>query len=115
MQLRVYRRILIGSNAICSHSFPCLLVEGLGVGGGGGDVSVTGSLVGASGELEGMGSLEVSVARALVRGRVVFGKVEVFSKAGKHGGLWVDHCCDLKLLVFKNAVGWDKQQAELAR
>ncbi len=34
-----------------------LLVEGLGVGGGAGDVGVTGSLVGASGELELVGGL----------------------------------------------------------
>ena len=64
-----------------------LLVERLGVGGGGGDVSVTGSLVGAGGELEGGGSLEVVVtARGVGRG-VVLLKVEV-SKAGKH-------CCGL--------------------
>ena len=36
-----------------------LLVEGLGVGGGGRDVGVTGSLVGAGGQLELVGSLEV--------------------------------------------------------
>ena len=35
-----------------------LLVEGLGVGGGGRDVGVTGSLVRAGGELELVGSLE---------------------------------------------------------
>jgi hypothetical protein len=38
-----------------------LLVEGLGVGGGGSDVSVTGGLVGAGGELELVGGLEVGV------------------------------------------------------
>ncbi len=38
-----------------------LLVEGLGVGGGGSDVRVTGSLVGAGGELELVGRLEVGV------------------------------------------------------
>ena len=37
-----------------------LLVQGLGVGGGGRDVGVTGSLVGASGELELVGSLEAA-------------------------------------------------------
>ena len=68
-----------------------LLVEGLGVGGGGGDVSVTGSLVGASGELQSLSSLEVGVTRALVRASVVSGEVEVFSKAGKHCGFWVKH------------------------
>jgi hypothetical protein len=41
-----------------------LLVEGLGVGGGGRNVGVTGSLVRAGGELELVGSLEASrVAR----------------------------------------------------
>jgi hypothetical protein len=54
-----------------------LLVERLGVGGGGGDVSVTGSLVGASGELEGSGGLEVGVAGRGVGGGVVLLEVEV--------------------------------------
>jgi len=48
-----------------------LLVEGLGVGGGGRDVGVTGSLVGASGELELVGGLEVGVAGGAVGGGVV--------------------------------------------
>jgi hypothetical protein len=39
-------------------SFHSLLVQGLGVGGGGRDVGVTGSLVRAGGELELVGSLE---------------------------------------------------------
>ena len=38
-----------------------LLVEGLGVGGGGRDVGVTGSLVRAGGELELVGGLEVGL------------------------------------------------------
>ena len=44
------------------HVLPAdnLLVEGLGVGGCGRDVGVTGSLVGAGGELELAGGLEVS-------------------------------------------------------
>ena len=68
-----------------------LLVERLGVGGGGGDVSVTGSLVGAGGELEVLGSSEVDVAGRLVGSGVVSGKVEIL-KAGKHRcGLWVKH------------------------
>jgi hypothetical protein len=61
----------------------CLLVERLGVGGGGSDVSVTGSLVGASGELEGSSSLEVGVARRGVRSGVVLLEVEV-GKLGEH-------------------------------
>ena len=60
-----------------------LLVERLGVGGGGSDVSVTGGLVGASGELEGSGSLEVGVAGGGVRGGVVPLEVE-FSELGEH-------------------------------
>ena len=64
----------------CSKS---LLVERLGVGGGGSDVSVTGGLVGAGGELEGGSGLEVVVARGGVRGGVVLLEVEV-SKLGEH-------------------------------
>jgi len=48
-----------------------LLVEGLGVGGGGGDVGVTGSLVRASGELELVGGLEVGVTGLTVGTGVV--------------------------------------------
>ena len=61
-----------------------LLVEGLGVGGGGRDVGVTGSLVGASGELELVGGLEVSVAGGAVGGGVVL-KIE---EKGEHGVFW---------------------------
>ena len=57
-----------------------LLVERLGVGGGGGDVSVTGSLVGAGGELELVGGLEVGVAGGAVGGGVIL-EVE---KKGEH-------------------------------
>ncbi len=60
-----------------------LLVERLGVGGSGSDVSVTGSLVGTSGELEGGSSLEVGVARRGVRSGVVLLEVEV-GKLGEH-------------------------------
>jgi hypothetical protein len=63
-----------------------LLVERLGVGGGGGDVSVTGSLVGASGELEGSGGLEVGVAALGVGGSVVLLEVEV-AELGEHCGV----------------------------
>ncbi len=48
-----------------------LLVEGLGVGGGGHDVGVTGSLVGAGGELELVRGLEVGVAGLTVGTGVV--------------------------------------------
>ena len=60
-----------------------LLVERLGVGGGGSDVSVTGGLVRAGGELESSGSLEVGVAGGGVRGGVVPLEVE-FSELGEH-------------------------------
>jgi hypothetical protein len=43
-----------------------LLVQRLGVGGGGGDVGVTGSLVGAGGLLEVLGSLHVSLLGVVV-------------------------------------------------
>ncbi len=48
-----------------------LLVEGLGVGGGGRDVGVTGSLVGAGGELELVGRLQAGIAGGAVGGGVV--------------------------------------------
>ena len=52
-----------------------LLVQGLGVGGGGRDVGVTGSLVRAGGELELVGSLQVGITGTLV-GVVVLLKIE---------------------------------------
>jgi hypothetical protein len=48
-----------------------LLVEGLGVGGGGRDVGVTGSLVGAGDELKLVGRLQVGIAGGAVGGGVV--------------------------------------------
>ena len=48
-----------------------LLVEGLGVGGGGRNVGVTGSLVRAGGELELVGGLEVGIAGGAVGGGVI--------------------------------------------
>ncbi len=59
-----------------------LLVEGLGVRGGGRDVGVTGSLVRAGGELELVGRLQVGVAGRAVGGGVV---LEVEEK-GEHAG-----------------------------
>jgi len=58
-----------------------LLVEGLGVGGGGRDVGVTGGLVGAGGELELVGRLQVGIAGGAVGGGVI---LEVEEK-GEHG------------------------------
>ena len=63
-----------------------LLVEGLGVGGGGRDVGVTGGLVGAGGELELVGGLEVGVAGGAVGGGVV---LEVEEKG--------EHFCDAEV------------------
>ena len=48
-----------------------LLVQGLGVGGGGRNVGVTGSLVGAGGELQLVGGLEVGIAGRAVGGGVI--------------------------------------------
>ena len=62
-----------------------LLVEGLGVGGGGRNVGVAGSLVGAGGELELVGSLEVGVAGLAVGTGVVLRKVCAESKKPQEG------------------------------
>ena len=53
------------------HVSTSLLVERLGVGGGGRNVRVTGSLVRASGELELIGGLEVGIAGGAVGGGVI--------------------------------------------
>ncbi len=59
-----------------------LLVERLGVSGGGGDVSVTGSLVGASRKLQSGGSVEVSRTSGVVGLSVASDEVE--SKSREH-------------------------------
>ncbi len=61
-----------------------LLVQGLGVGGGGRDVSVTGGLVGASGLLEVLGGQQVGVTSGSVLGGVG-GEAGVHGRAGKGG------------------------------
>jgi hypothetical protein len=61
-----------------------LLVERLGVGGGGRDVGITSGLVGASGLLEGLGSSKVSVTSGGVLGGVA-GEAGVHGRAGKGG------------------------------
>ena len=63
-----------------------LLVERLGVGGSGGDVSVTSSLVGTSGLLQSLSSSQVGGAGSVVGGGVVGHKVEggAFGEEGKH-------------------------------
>jgi hypothetical protein len=65
------------------HASTSLLVQGLGVGGGGGDVSVTGGLVGAGGLLQSGGILEVGATSGVV-GLGVAGD-EVESEKGEHG------------------------------
>ena len=62
-----------------------LLVERLGVGGGGSDVGVTGGLVGASGLLEVLGSEQVGGTSFGVLGAVQ-------GEAGVHGGEFREHC-----------------------
>ena len=79
-------RLSFGINSQEQQSFlrrRNLLVEGLGVGGGGRDVGVTGGLVGAGGELELVGRLQVGVAGRAVGGGVV---LEVEEK-GEHGAV----------------------------
>jgi hypothetical protein len=60
-----------GSTLQADYKKQRLLVEGLGVGGGGRNVGVTGSLVRAGGELELVGSLEVGIAGGAVGGGVI--------------------------------------------
>ena len=62
-----------------------LLVQGLGVGGGGRNVGVTGSLVGAGGELELVGGLQVGVAGGAVGGGVILQKEFAGSKKPQEG------------------------------
>ena len=62
-----------------------LLVERLGVGGGGSDVGITGGLVGAGGLLEGLGSGQVGVTGGGVLSAVS-------GEAGVHGGEFREHC-----------------------
>ena len=67
-----------------------LLVERLGVGGGGRNVGVTGSLVGASGELELVGGLEVRVAGGAVGGGVIL-QTQVAAVSNKKPGQGDNH------------------------
>ena len=59
-----------------------LLVERLGVGGGGSDVGIAGSLVGASLLLELLGSLQVSCASRLVGSLVLAGLADEVGDGG---------------------------------
>ena len=72
-----------------THAQPHLLVERLGVGGGGSDVGIAGSLVGASLLLELLGGLQVGRAGIFVGLLVLAGLAdEVFDRGGKEG----EHC-----------------------
>jgi hypothetical protein len=63
----------------------CLLVERLGVGGGGRDVGVTGGLVGAGGLLESLGSVQVSSTGLGVRVGVLLDVVvDYIGEKGEH-------------------------------
>ena len=73
-----------------------LLVQRLGVGGGGSDVGIAGSLVGASLLLELLGSLQVSRTSRLVGSLVLAGLADEVSdsgggKGGEHGPLLCEH------------------------
>jgi hypothetical protein len=70
LQLWMSRLLIMHGNNFCDrdtiwHALH-LLVESLGVGGGGSDVSIAGSLVGASGLLQGLGSLHVCLLSMVV-------------------------------------------------
>ena len=72
-----------------THVQPHLLVERLGVGGGGSDVGIAGSLVGASLLLELLGGLQVGLAGIFVGLLVLAGLAdEVSDSGGKEG----EHC-----------------------
>ena len=60
-----------------------LLVEGLGEGGGGSDVGIAGSLVGAGGLLQSLSVSEVSSAVGLVGGGVVGLEIDI-EESGEH-------------------------------
>mmetsp|Transcript_41680 Transcript_41680/g.87038 ORF Transcript_41680/g.87038 Transcript_41680/m.87038 type:complete len:105 (-) Transcript_41680:93-407(-) len=79
-----------------------LLVEGLGVGGGGRNVGIAGSLVRAGGELELVGRLQVGIAGGAVGGGVI---LEVEKES--------EHFCTRKklvrrlLVILQNYINYD--------
>ena len=77
------RRIYNYSNCPSLTSQTNLLVEGLGEGGGGSDVGIAGSLVGAGGLLEGLSVQKVSSAVGLVRSGVVGLEIDI-EESGEH-------------------------------
>ena len=77
--------ILFGSLPSSFFGRRNLLVEGLGVGGGGRNVGVTGGLVGAGGELELVGGLQVGVAGGAVGGGVILQKKSAERKKPQEG------------------------------
>ena len=66
--LKIITSTTFRSSTVC---FQSLLVQGLGVGGSAGNVGIAGSLVGAGGELELVGRLQVGIAGGAVGGSVV--------------------------------------------
>ena len=74
-----------------------LLVERLGVGGGGSDVGIAGSLVGAGLLLEGLGGSKVGATGGLVGLLVVTSGLDEVGDGG--GGESSEHCCE-KILVL---------------
>ena len=66
-----------------------LLVERLGVGGGGGNVGIAGSLVGAGLLLEVLGSSKVGVTSGLVGSLVLLDLAREVSDSGAENG---EHC-----------------------
>jgi hypothetical protein len=89
------------------HQFN-LLVERLGVGGGGGDVSITGSLVGAGGLLQGLGVSKVGGAGSVVGRCIAANEVEgaaFFGGGGKEREhLKITSHIDLMETLLKNAI-----------
>ena len=75
-----------------------LLVERLGVGGGGGDVSVTGSLVRAGGLLQGLGVSKVGGAGSVVGRGIAADEVEF--KKREH----LSFACERTFLTLRNVL-----------
>ena len=86
----------------------CLLVERLGVGGGGGDVSVTGSLVRAGGLLQGLGVSKVGGAGSVVGRGIAADEVERGARRGVRGtGKKREHlkfACELTISALRNVL-----------
>ena len=80
-----------------------LLVEGLGEGGGGSDVGIAGSLVGAGGLLQSLSISEVSSAVGLVGGGVVGLEIDI-EESGEHLVVVLRACWCQQRNAYFNAV-----------